>query len=96
MVEKTAILEDFEHRQMVYCKVARTMVEISLCLEGGPMQAAGHCEYFKEIKRDQNGIITLVHAVPTEEKVLKCVLKEGGEPAAVKLLAVPGDQGKEA
>jgi hypothetical protein len=69
-------LEDYEYRETVYCKLVKTYVEISLCRAGGPMKAAGPCAYFGGIRHDKNGNAFLMHAVPTEQNVVKMIIKE--------------------
>jgi len=77
MVEKTSTLENFEHKHIVWCKVVKTYVEVTLCLEGGPMKADGPCRYFVELEKDKDGnVLSLIHAVPTQEAIVKAIVKE--------------------
>jgi len=75
--QRIATIEGFEHRYMVYCGLMKTMVEIGFCLSGGPMLSNGHCEHFKELKKNSEGeYVVLIHAIPVEERILKSVTKE--------------------
>lgn len=76
--ERKTEIEGFEYREMVYCKVVKTYVDIEFCLNGGPMNASGACIHFRGLNREKDGRATgLVHAVPTEELVVRAVIKEG-------------------
>jgi len=76
MVEKKTKIEGFEKRNQVYCKLVKTNVDIEFCLSGGPMQAADACSYFIETGKNKRGEMILIHAVPTEEKVMQAIIKE--------------------
>lgn len=69
--------EKFEHRILVYCKLVKTYVDLQFCLRGGPMKAEGKCEHLLEIEQDESGnVISLVHAVPTREALIKSIIRE--------------------
>lgn len=72
----TERLEDYEYRDMVYCKIVKTYVEITLCKSGGPMNAAGPCRYFGGIEHDRHGNQLVIHSVPSRQPVTKMIFKE--------------------
>ena len=75
-MEKTSTLENFERQPMVYCKIVKTLVDITLCLEGGPMQADGPCEHFIELEKNEKGeLLFLIDAIPTRQKIEQTIVK---------------------
>jgi hypothetical protein len=55
---------DIDPKPMVYCHPMRTYVPLAFCLNGGPMDADGKCEWLVEIKKT-----TIVHSIPQEVNI---------------------------
>lgn len=77
MTGKLETIEGFEYKFMVYCRSIGKLVDLSFCLEGGPMKAKNECRYFIGIEKDEAGIpVALNHNLPTTEKIAKTIIKE--------------------
>ena len=76
--KRVAEIIGYEERLMVYCKPVKTYVDIEFCLNGGPMQADGPCEYFRDLVRDKKTgqVVAVVDAVPTQQAVIRSIVKE--------------------